>query len=266
MDWETIIGPEQLKPYFRELTEFVKMKRSMGLVFPARGKVLTAINETPYDTVKVIIIGQDPYTLEGQAHGLAFSTLENKTPYSLQVIFRELYSNFGNEVLKLSSQQDNNLLSWAHQGVLLLNRVLTVDERKSKSHAGRGWEKFTDAIINSLLKDDRPLIWVLWGDDAKKALQGKKLPSHQHFMYADHPDATRHDGNFIGCGHFLKINKILLNNDIMPINWSLYPLDGDVSYVPIFDKLKDYLGWKDSPEGRELFYIKQSIKLWKRSE
>lgn len=164
--WRGVLGEELQQPYFKELTEFVEEERAKGPVYPPREEVFAALDATPYERVKVLVLGQDPYHGEGQGHGLCFSVRPGvKTPPSLRNIYKEMKEELGTPI------PDNGyLMPWAEQGVLLLNAVLTVRSGEANSHKGKGWEKFTDAVIRAVADRPDPAVFVLWGNYAQKKL------------------------------------------------------------------------------------------------
>lgn len=170
--WRGVLGDELQQPYFKELTEFVEDERAKGPVYPPREEVFAALDATPYDKVKVLILGQDPYHGEGQGHGLCFSVRPGvRTPPSLRNIYKEMKEELGLEI------PDNGyLMPWAQQGVLLLNAVLTVRSGEANSHKGKGWEKFTDAVIRAVAERPDPAVFVLWGNYAQKKLPDRREP------------------------------------------------------------------------------------------
>lgn len=207
--WDIILKDEVKKDYFRDLGIFVKHEYATKICFPKYENIFNALRYTDYDEVKVVILGQDPYHGENEAHGLAFSVLEGvKRPPSLNNIFKELYSDLG--IVRTS----NNLSDWAQQGVLLLNTVLTVEKDKAFSHRNHGWEIFTDKIIEELNKREEPIIFVLWGNPArsKKAL----ITNKKHIIIESaHPSPLSASRGFFGSKPFSKINKYLDK----PIKW-----------------------------------------------
>jgi uracil-DNA glycosylase len=219
--WKVILEDELQKPYMLQLAAFVEKERAAGIsIYPPKELVFNAFNLTPYDKVNVLIVGQDPYHGPGQAHGLCFSVPENVDfPPSLRNIFKELKEDVGMVI------PDNGcLIPWAKQGVMLLNTTLTVRQGTPLSHAGKGWERFTDVVIAKLSEREDPVIFVLWGNAAKekvahiKQLEGKT----QHFLLsAAHPSPFSANNGFFGCRHFSKINEILLKLNKKPIDWSL---------------------------------------------
>ena len=207
--WDIILKDEVKKDYFRSLGTFVKHEYATKTCFPKYENIFNALRYTDYDEVKVVILGQDPYHGENEAHGLAFSVLEGvKRPPSLNNIFKELYSDLG------IIRTNNNLSDWAQQGVLLLNTVLTVEKDKAFSHRNHGWEIFTDKIIEELNKREEPIIFVLWGNPArsKKAL----ITNKKHIIIESaHPSPLSASRGFFGSKNFTKINKYLDK----PIKW-----------------------------------------------
>lgn len=207
--WDIILKDEVKKDYFRDLGIFVKHEYATKTCFPKYENIFNALRYTDYDEVKVVILGQDPYHGENEAHGLAFSVLEGvKRPPSLNNIFKELYSDLG------IVRTNNNLSDWAQQGVLLLNTVLTVEKDKAFSHRNHGWEIFTDKIIEELNKREEPIIFVLWGNPArsKKAL----ITNKKHIIIESaHPSPLSASRGFFGSKPFSKINKYLDK----PIKW-----------------------------------------------
>jgi uracil-DNA glycosylase len=216
--WQEVLGEELKHPYMRELAEFVAEERKSGPVYPPEDLVFNAFLQTPFDKVKVVIVGQDPYHGPGQAHGLCFSVLPGvRIPPSLQNIYKEIREDLG-----LPIPSHGCLLSWAQQGVLLLNATLTVRQGQPKSHFGRGWERFTDAALAALL--DRDVIFVLWGRSAKDKLQRVLERDGQRparVLQAAHPSPLSAHYGFFGCRHFSKINQMLVEIGRDPINWEI---------------------------------------------
>lgn len=215
--WYEELKDEFEKPYVKHLQKFLAEEYAQGKeVYPPRDLIFNAFCQTPFDLVKVVIMGQDPYHNLGQAHGLSFSVPVNvKPPPSLQNIFREL-----KEDLSVSDPQNGCLLSWAKQGVLLLNATLTVRKNEPKSHYGKGWETFTDAVIRKLVEKKEGLIFVLWGKSAREKcehiIQGKS-----YLLEAPHPSPYSANSGFFGCRHFSKINAILKEENQKEINWQI---------------------------------------------
>jgi uracil-DNA glycosylase len=219
--WENALLDELKKSYIKSLISFVNQERQSHTVYPANENVFNALNLSPFDQVKVVIVGQDPYHGPGQAHGLSFSVPYGiPKPPSLKNIFKELESDLG---IKMPSHGCLN--SWAEQGVLLLNAILTVRKNEPMSHQGRGWELFTDAIIEKLANKKDPLIFVLWGKHAMKKEGFFKNFSQHTVLTAPHPSPFSAHTGFFGCRHFSKINALLLSKNLQPINWELEEID-----------------------------------------
>ena len=216
--WESIINDERDKEYFQSILAFVEQQRNSGkTVYPPQGQVFSAFDMTPFESVRVVILGQDPYHGANQAHGLAFSVLPGvKTPPSLRNMYKELAQDI--EGFEIPSH--GYLDSWASQGVLMLNTVLTVEEAKAHSHAKCGWETFTDAIIAELNQRSEPIIFLLWGAHAQKKGQAIDVDKH-HVLIAPHPSPLSARRGFFGCQHFSITNKLLSSIDQQPIDWRL---------------------------------------------
>ena len=216
-DWLTAISGEFKKDYYRKLYEFVKDEYSKTVIYPPADDIFNAFHFTPLSKVKVLILGQDPYHNENQAHGLSFSVPESQRdiPPSLQNIYKELQSDCGCYI------PDNGYLKkWADQGVLLLNTVLTVRAHQANSHQGRGWEQFTDAVIQAVNAQDRPIVYMLWGSPAQKKIPMLTNPKHL-ILKAPHPSPLSAYRGFFGCHDFSQANKILADNGIEPIDWQI---------------------------------------------
>lgn len=214
--WGKVLGSELDRAYLTELAAFVETERRLnGPIYPPSDLVFSALQQTTFDDVNVVIMGQDPYHGEGQAHGLSFSVpFGVPPPPSLKNIFKELSQDVGT-----TSPSHGCLLAWAKQGVLLLNATLTVRAGQPKSHYGRGWERFTDALIAALIQRPEPLVFLLWGQSAKEKLQQFQT-SHHLVLTSAHPSpfsVTR----FYGCKHFSKANAFLKQQGRRPINWQL---------------------------------------------
>lgn len=217
--WQKALEIELQKPYLAQLSAFVANERVNQSVFPPKHLVFNAFHTTPYEKVKVVIVGQDPYHGPGQAHGLSFSVpLSVPPPPSLQNIFKEINSDLG-----LSIPASGCLLPWAEQGVMLLNATLTVRQGEPMSHHGRGWEQFTDAVISALCQREDPVIFVLWGKSAQEKCRNvKEIRNSKHvILTAAHPSPFSARQGFFGCRHFSKINEILIQQNKEPINWGL---------------------------------------------
>jgi uracil-DNA glycosylase len=216
--WQKALKEELKKPYIMMLSDFVEKERQKGIpIYPPEDLVFNAFFKTPYKDVKVVIMGQDPYHGKGQAEGLAFSVpVGVKQPPSLKNIFKELSSD-----LKIENNGNGCLEPWAKQGVLLLNATLTVSEKDPMSHHGRGWEMFTDAVIESLVNREDPVIFVLWGKSAQaKAKQIQNNPIH-YILSAPHPSPFSAHTGFLGCRHFSQINNILRKLGKKEIDWKV---------------------------------------------
>jgi uracil-DNA glycosylase len=213
--WQAHVGAELEKPYFHTLRQFVDDERRRATVYPPEDEVFTALERTPYDRVKVMILGQDPYHGPGQAHGLAFSVRPGvRPPPSLANIFRELKAEMGCPVPK-----NGSLVPWAEQGVLLLNAVLTVREGEPNSHKGKGWETFTDAVIRALAARPDPVVFVLWGGYAAKK---EALIGAPHFIHKSaHPSPLSAKRGFFGSTPFSIINRELRRAGHAPVEWCL---------------------------------------------
>jgi len=217
--WASVLQEEWDKPYLERLVQFLAQERSSYTVYPTASNVFTAFNTTPFDQVQVVIMGQDPYHGEGQAHGLSFSVPDGITPPpSLKNIFKELHEDLGVSIPKTGC-----LLPWAKQGVLLLNAVLTVRKGEPQSHAGHGWEEFTDVVIRRLCQRPDPIIFVLWGKSAQEKCRHILAETTQrHFVLtAAHPSPYSAYQGFFGCRHFSKIQDLLQRQGKQPINWDL---------------------------------------------
>ena len=216
-DWLQAVGGEFRKPYYKELYDFVKEEYSTRVIYPPADDIFNALHLTPLKEVKVVILGQDPYHNEHQAHGLSFSVLpdQREIPPSLQNIYKELHDDLGCYI------PDNGYLEkWARQGVLMLNTVLTVRAHQANSHRGIGWEEFTDAAIRVLNQQDRPIVFMLWGRPAqsKKALLDN--PNHL-ILEAPHPSPLSAYRGFFGCHHFSQANEFLKEHGLAPIDWQI---------------------------------------------
>ena len=212
--WDLVLKDELEKDYFKKLGIFVKNEYKNKTIYPAYNNIFKALRLTDYDKVKVVILGQDPYHGVNEAHGLSFSVLEGvRRPPSLDNIFKELYSDLG------IKRENNNLTDWALQGVLLLNSVLTVEKDKAFSHSNKGWEIFTDTIIERLNERNSPVIFVLWGNAArsKKAL----IDQNKHYIIESaHPSPLSASRGFFGSKPFSKTNEFLLAHHQSAIKWT----------------------------------------------
>jgi len=212
--WKQVLQPEFDKDYFVKLTEFVRNEYKTRLTFPPAPLIFNAFDQCPFDKVKVVIIGQDPYHGDGQAHGLCFSVNDGVAfPPSLLNIFKEIDRDLGK-----SMPTSGNLIRWAQQGVLLLNATLTVQAHMAGSHQNRGWEAFTDAAIRKLATEKEHLVFMLWGSYAQK--KGDFIDSNRHLVLKSvHPSPLSAYRGFIGNNHFSLANKYLQENGKAEINW-----------------------------------------------
>lgn len=214
-DWDEFLQAETKKQYYLDLRAFLKTEYSTKRIYPAAGDIFNALKYTPYSEVKAVILGQDPYINPGEAHGLAFSVQEGAAvPPSLQNIFRELNTDLGVPI-----PRHGCLVKWAEQGVMLLNAVLTVQAGKSRSHARKGWEQFTTAVIARLNARETPMVFMLWGRDAQAKAELINNPKHL-VLTAAHPSPLA-GGRFFGCRHFSKANAFLAEAGLPEIDWSL---------------------------------------------
>ena len=215
--WLAPLKAEFRQPYMGDLRQFLVKEAGLGkTIFPRSGEIFNALNLTPLDKVKVVILGQDPYHGEGQAHGLCFSVQDGvKPPPSLVNIFKELNQDLGIPISK-----SGNLTKWAAQGVLLLNTVLTVEANSPASHKGRGWEKFTDKIIHLLSERSDPIVFLLWGAFAQSKAPMIRVPPH-FILKTVHPSPLSAYNGFFGCKHFSKTNEILKSMGKSEINWQI---------------------------------------------
>lgn len=215
-DWLPAIQNEFKKPYYAELFRFVKEEYSRAVIYPPSEEIFSAMHLTPLSKVKVVIIGQDPYINEGQAHGLCFSVRPGQDiPPSLVNIYKELHDDCGCKI-----PNNGYLVKWAEQGVLLLNTVLTVRAHQSMSHQGKGWEKFTDALIQAVNAQDRPVVYLLWGKPAQSKMAMLTNPKHK-ILTAPHPSPLSAFRGFFGCKHFSQANQFLSEHGIDPIDWQI---------------------------------------------
>lgn len=213
-DWKRVIGEEFSKPYFEELMSFVKQEYATSQVFPAGRNIFRAFDKCPFDKVKVVIIGQDPYHGDGQANGLCFSVNEGVPfPPSLKNIFKEVYDDVGTPI-PTSGELDR----WAEQGVLLLNSVLTVKAHNAASHAGRGWEIFTDAVVRAIAERKEGVVYMLWGSYAQRK-GAIANPQKNLILHSVHPSPLSSYRGFFGCRHFSKANDYLKTIGKEPIAW-----------------------------------------------
>lgn len=215
--WKHRLAGEFRKPYFSDLKRFLKEEKANGaVIYPPGPLIFNAFNKTPFDAVKVVILGQDPYHGPGQAHGLCFSVQSGvKPPPSLVNIFKELHKDVGFII-----PNHGNLEKWAEQGVLLLNACLTVRAGQPGSHHGKGWETFTNAVVQTLNDEKQGLVFLLWGKPAQE--KGSIIdPSRHHVLKAAHPSPFSADRGFFGTRHFSQANAILVKSGQSPIDWQI---------------------------------------------
>ncbi len=218
--WRSVLDPVLASPGSRQLGGFLKAEEAAGkAIYPPRGTRLAALELTPLDTVKVVILGQDPYHGPGQAHGLSFSVQDGvKVPPSLVNIYKELASDLG-----LPIPRHGNLTNWARQGVLLLNAALTVEDGQPGSHQGRGWEAITDAVVAAVAAKADPCVFLLWGSHAQRKAQSVPglMSSHHLVLTAPHPSPLSAHRGFLGCRHFSQANVFLEAKGRGGVDWAL---------------------------------------------
>ena len=212
--WKTQLSSQFEQPYFQQLVQFVRAEYAAGTCYPPGSLIFNAFHATPFDNVKVVILGQDPYHDEGQAHGLCFSVNDGVAfPPSLQNIFKEIQQETGAPI-----PTSGNLTRWAHQGVLLLNSMLTVRAHQAGSHQGHGWEQFTDAVISRLNEGREHLVFLLWGSYAIK--KGALIDRTRHLVLTSaHPSPLSSYRGFFGNRHFILCNEYLIQHGKQPIIW-----------------------------------------------
>ena len=215
-DWYEALKGEFSKPYYRKLFETVNEEYRTKLIFPPAQDIFNAFHLTPLKDVKVVILGQDPYHGEGQAHGMAFSVKPGiPAPPSLRNMYKELRDELGCTI-----PNNGYLMPWAEQGILLLNTALTVRDGQANSHQGHGWEQFTDAVINAVNMQDRPIVYMLWGSPAQRKASMLNNPKHL-ILKAPHPSPLSAYRGFFGCRHFSQCNEFLKANGVEPIDWQI---------------------------------------------
>lgn len=213
-EWDDLLKDEFTKEYYLQLREFLKKEYFSCNVYPDMYDIFNALRYTSYSDVKAVIIGQDPYHGRGQAHGLCFSVQKGvAVPPSLQNIYKEIYDDLG-----IPPVNHGYLKKWADNGVLLMNAVLTVREGQANSHKGKGWENFTDRVIELLNQREKPIVFLLWGGNAKQKMRLITNPNHL-ILQAAHPSPLSAFNGFFGCRHFSKANEFLSSKGIEPIDW-----------------------------------------------
>lgn len=221
-DWLEAVGGEFSKPYYQQLYNFVQQEYSTQVIYPPIEDIFNAFHYTPLKEVKIVLLGQDPYHNHNQAMGASFSVpvTQEEIPPSLKNIYKELSDDLGCYI-----PNHGCLKKWAEQGVLLLNTVLTVKEHQANSHQGKGWEQFTDAVIQAVNAQDRPIIYFLWGKPAQTKLKMLTNPKHL-ILTSSHPSPLSAYRGFLGCKHFSKANDFLVDNGLQPIDWQIENYSG----------------------------------------
>lgn len=215
-DWDEVLAGEFEADYYLKLREFLKSEYFSRRVYPPMEDIFNALKYTSYENARVVILGQDPYHGEGQAHGLCFSVRKGiKKPPSLVNIFKELADEYG-----MTEPESGELTGWARQGVLLLNTTLTVRESSPMSHKDKGWEILTDRIITKMSEKDTPVVFMLWGGHARKKKELIKNPKHL-ILECAHPSPLSAYAGFFGCGHFKRANEFLASCGLAPVDWSM---------------------------------------------
>ncbi|MBR2779035.1 MAG: uracil-DNA glycosylase [Firmicutes bacterium] len=215
-DWDEVLAGEFDKEYYLRLREFLKKEYFSTQIYPSMYDIFNALKATPYSAVRAVILGQDPYHGPGQAHGMCFSVKKGvRTPPSLQNIFKELQADLG-----CVPPDHGYLMDWAEQGVLLLNTVLTVRAGRAGSHRGQGWEIFTDTVIGKLNERKQPIVFLLWGANAKSKQSLITNPAHL-VLTAAHPSPLSAHNGFFGCRHFSRTNEFLESRGMEPIDWQI---------------------------------------------
>lgn len=214
--WDQILADEFKKEYYLKLREFLKIEYGSRVIFPPMNDIFNSLKLADYNNLKVVIIGQDPYHEPNQAHGLAFSVRKgNPIPPSLKNIYKEIENDLG-----IAPPSHGELTKWARQGVLLLNNALTVRSGAANSHRGMGWEQFTDAVIQKVNRKPEPVVYMLWGANAREKTRLINNPNHL-ILTAAHPSPLSAYNGFFGCRHFSKANEFLKKNGIPEIDWSI---------------------------------------------
>lgn len=216
--WKAVLKDEFTKPYFQQIVTFLRSEKASGkVIYPPGPLIFNAFNETPFEKVSVVILGQDPYHGPGQAHGLSFSVPKGiKPPPSLVNIFKEVKSDIGIDM----SAGSGDLSHWAQQGVLLLNAALTVRAGEAYSHAKYGWAEFTDAVISKISSEKTNVVFLLWGKFAQEK-QALIDETRHHVLKAAHPSPLSAHTGFLGSKHFSKTNQLLIKDGLQPIDWKL---------------------------------------------
>ncbi|GAA4855627.1 uracil-DNA glycosylase [Luteimonas vadosa] len=221
--WKARVGDWLQRDDMRQLSRFLRERKAAGArIYPPGPRIFAAFDATPFDAVKVVVLGQDPYHGEGQAHGLCFSVQPGvPVPPSLQNIYKEIERDLG-----IPRPDHGHLVAWARRGVLLLNAVLTVEAGRPGSHQGKGWEGFTDHVVETLAREREGLVFLLWGSYAQA--KGRMVDARRHrILRTTHPSPLSAHRGFLGCGHFSAANQYLVRQGGAPIDWSLPPLAPD---------------------------------------
>ncbi len=215
-DWDELLRPETEKEYYKNLRKFLVNEYKTHKIHPDMNDIFSALKLSSYKDTKILLLGQDPYHGEGQAHGLAFSVKPGMVPPpSLKNMYKEIQAELG-----IAPPNNGYLVSWASQGILMINTVLTVRDGLANSHKGQGWEIFTDRIIELLNEKDEPVIFILWGNNAKS--KKRLITNKKHFIIEGvHPSPLSASRGFFGCGHFKKVNEILKSLGKKEIDWSI---------------------------------------------
>lgn len=214
--WDEILAEEFKKEYYLKLRSFLKQEYGSFTVYPDMNNIFNSLKYADYNSIKAVIIGQDPYHEPNQAHGLAFSVMKgNPLPPSLKNIYKEIEEDLG-----IAPPSHGELTYWAKQGVLLLNNALTVRRGQANSHRGKGWEQFTDAVITKVNQKDSPVVYLLWGANAREKTRLINNPKHL-ILTAAHPSPLSAYNGFFGCKHFSKCNNFLQQQGVEPIDWSI---------------------------------------------
>lgn len=215
-DWDNVLEKEHERLYYQKLDVFIEQEYSTKTIYPPKNDIFNAFKYTPLSEIKVVLLGQDPYHEENQAHGLAFSTPDgNPIPRSLSNIFKEIQNEYDYDI-----PSSGCLEKWAKQGVFLLNTVLTVEESNANSHSKCGWQTFTDNIIKQINKQDQPIVFMLWGKQAEQKKELLTNPNHL-VLITSHPSPFSARRGFFGCDHFKKANEFLKENNVKEIDWKL---------------------------------------------
>ncbi len=214
--WDDFLNEQFNQDYFKKLSSFLTQEYLHKTIYPPKVEVFSSFYFTDLDKVKVVILGQDPYHQENQACGLAFAVKPNVAlPPSLINIYKEIEDD-----LNVKMSNNGYLVKWAKQGVMLLNAVLTVEQSRANSHRGKGWEIFTDNVIAHLNKQDQPIVFLLWGNNAKEKIRLLDNPKHL-VLTSVHPSPLSAHRGFLGCKHFSKTNEFLVKNGVEPIDWKM---------------------------------------------